>query len=41
MDLDEKTVEKLAREISLRVWAKMRALIRRQQRELHDLYDED
>jgi hypothetical protein len=34
-------VEILAREISERVWRRVRAYIRRQQRELHDLDDQE
>lgn len=37
----EREVEQLAEEISKRVWRKVRAYIRRQQRELHDLDDEE
>lgn len=40
-ELSEKEIEQLARAISERVWAKVRAYVRRQQRELHDLYDEE
>jgi hypothetical protein len=41
VQLDQAEVEKLAREISERVWAKVRRLIARQQRELHDLLDDE
>lgn len=39
--LDQQEVEELAKAISDQVWRKVRAYIRRQQRELHDLIEED
>lgn len=39
--MTEKEVRDMARQISMEVWRKVRAYIRRQQRELHDLEDDD
>lgn len=38
-DADE--VDRLAEEIALKVWRKVRAYMRRQNRELHDLDEDD
>lgn len=34
-------IDRLAESIALRVWRKMRAYIRKQNRELQDLYEEE
>lgn len=39
--LDQQEVEELAKAISEAVWRKVRSYIRRQQRELHDLLEEE
>lgn len=41
MEISDQVIEQLAREIARQVWEKVRRMIARQQRELHDLLEEE